>query len=439
MPDFSWLHFSDLHFSPQEGFNTKRARDALLRCIKDNKLFPIYIFITGDIASKANYKGADEYLNDLFKETKVGRERVFWAVGNHDISREGKVRASVIKVIRNAKDSSEEFESDMADEETRALLTVSGMSLYIEQYEKLLGHKLLNNELPHRLIPLPELNLVILNTCLTSCDYADELNLHIVEAGLDSVLDGIDIAKPTVVIGHHGRSFLARKDQERLDMLFEDKGVDFYLCGHEHRLGYEIFTAAEGVTHELICGGGIYDGHSQFVFMYGQYSNSDHSVTVTPYNYYESTARWDVARNLHRRLGENAKFIINRLTKNKPKVSTSWIYIARKKDAKAASIYFEFSREFYEKRSENARRFTSIEFEKDIIPEVIYVKRFDRDSNDKNHTNYSFAEKQSTDSNEEALDLLNLLRSSKEKYSYYRWRRNWQDYGFISTLERTAL
>ena len=374
MSDFSWLHFSDLHFSPREGFNTKRARDALLRCIKVNKLFPTYIFITGDIANKANYIGASEYLNDLFTETKVVRERVFWAVGNHDISREGKVRASIIKGIRNATDSSAEFESSMADDETRNLLTVSGMSAYIEQYEKLLGYKLLNNELPHRLIHLPELNLIVLNTCLTSCDNADEQKLYIVEAGLDNVFDGIDIAKPTIAIGHHGRSFLARKDQDELGMLFEDNGVDFYLCGHEHRLGRDIFPATERVIPELICGGGVFDSHSQFVFMHGRYNDSNYSVTVTPYSYSESTAKWDVARNLHRRFGENERFIIHRRELNQPTKSTAQTDNTKDKDTETASMRVDSSRAINDKGSEN------VTLVKDNLQEIIEVKKTERDN-----------------------------------------------------------
>jgi hypothetical protein len=35
MGDFSWLQFSDLHFSTRDSFDTGTARDALLQCLKD--------------------------------------------------------------------------------------------------------------------------------------------------------------------------------------------------------------------------------------------------------------------------------------------------------------------------------------------------------------------------------------------------------------------
>ena len=56
------------------------------------------------------------------------------------------------------------------------------------------------------------------------------------EARLYDVFRNIDDKKPTFVIGHHGIEFLCSKDQETVGRLFDDYHVDYYLCGHSHKL-----------------------------------------------------------------------------------------------------------------------------------------------------------------------------------------------------------
>jgi len=175
MGGFKWLHFLDLHFSMQDSFDTGLARQSLLECLAREKLACDYVFITGDIANQNDYSAAKEFVTELLSRVKVDAQNVFWAVGNHDIKRGSKLRDSIIGNIRKAKDPAHEFEAAMADEEMRTILTYSGMADYIQQYDLLFGRKLSAAEISdaHVYHPLEQCNLVVLNTCLTSCDNED--------------------------------------------------------------------------------------------------------------------------------------------------------------------------------------------------------------------------------------------------------------------------
>ena len=64
--DFHWLHFSDLHLTPEEKFDTIMARDELKKFLRDEttagRLTCDYIFFTGDIANKGNYDGVSGFI-----------------------------------------------------------------------------------------------------------------------------------------------------------------------------------------------------------------------------------------------------------------------------------------------------------------------------------------------------------------------------------------
>ena len=204
MRDFKWLQFSDLHFSSYESFNIQLARKALLECLEREKFECDYVFITGDIANKNIYENVDKHMAEIITRTAVEPDNVFWAVGNHDIKRDSRLRKSEILRIRTADNPSLEFEIAMADEEARTLLTHSGMSDYIREYKRIFSRELSSEEISdaHVYYPLDNFNLVVLNTCLTSCDNDDPYNLLIAETSFIRVFDRITKKnKPLIVIG----------------------------------------------------------------------------------------------------------------------------------------------------------------------------------------------------------------------------------------------
>ncbi|MCL1912991.1 MAG: AAA family ATPase [Eubacteriaceae bacterium] len=370
MKDFKWLQFSDLHFSSFDTFDTLLARKALLECLEREKFECDYVFITGDIAHKNKYENVDKHMAEIISRIAVELSNVFWSVGNHDIKRDSRLRKSEILRIRTADNPSLEFDIAMSDEETRTLLTHSGMSDYIREYKRIFGRELSSEEISdaHIYHSFDNLNLVVLNTCLTSCDDDDPHNLLVAESSLIRVLDKItDKNKPLIVIGHHNKEFLHQNEQEKIAMLFESAGVDLYLCGHSHRLGYSRFDDAGSDIHQITCGSGIIGNDTVFSFMFGEYDAAKHTVYITPYSYSDRSAkRFSKDFNLHRRLLENSNdFLLERLAEHKANTVLSEIRIPLEDE----SLFIRSQRYYDFLRSEEGR-FSFLNVDEQIIPKA---------------------------------------------------------------------
>ena len=344
MKNFRWLHFSDLHLSCAS-FDEKRAKDKLIDFIKRerrlNHLEYDYIFISGDVANQAKYRGAEKFLPNLFlaldlENTEEGLKKVFWSVGNHDIPRKkGSKRDELIQNIRSLDNPltlagciDEDKEDDVdQNEEERALLINTGMKLFRNMHKKILQRNYeINPDEPHGFIPLPQLNLIILNTCLTSTDSEDTHNLYIKSEGLWEVFNKIkeeDKKKPIFVLGHHGRDFFEMREMDELSDVFDEKGVDIYLCGHNHRLGFALFPDTERNIYQFTCGGGDqFSNGAVFSFMHGEFNGDNCSVHITPYSYRETGNReWGVDYQLNKRFKENINFPLERLKDKNTMVS----------------------------------------------------------------------------------------------------------------------
>ena len=311
MDCFNWLHFSDLHLTPKQSFDSQYARKRLLQFLHDeasNGRLPCdYVFFTGDIADKGNYDGVQDFIPDLFGalnwKSNASINRAFWAVGNHDIPRKSLLRSWVIDKIRA--EGADCFEECMNDTEIRKLLHPKVLDEYSYWHERLLGRDsgIVDSGNPHAQHILPHLNLIVLNTCLTSCDEKDDQNLHIKESGLQYAFDGLDASKPTFVIGHHGREFFERESQEQLGYIFDTSNVDLYLCGHSHKLGHAEFPEAGREIHQITCGGGVSGKRAKFTFLHGYFDGTKNEITIKPYSYADEGNRsWQLDRSLHRKL-----------------------------------------------------------------------------------------------------------------------------------------
>ena len=323
MKSFKWLQFTDLHLNPQESFDKSIAKMEMLNYLNEKKFKCDYVFFTGDIANRGNYGATKEFVEQILKTVDVSYENVFWSAGNHDIRRGLKEREAIINEIRNAKDPSQAFGKAMSDGAKREILTRSGINDYIENYKELFPHgngihlSPANISDAHVFYGLDKLNLVVLNTCLTSCDDEDPGKLMIAENRLAQVFDNLadcDSKKPFFVIGHHGIDFFQEGEKKYLIQLFDIKGVDFYLCGHAHELGYKLFTDVERDIHQITCGGLSYDGYSVISFVYGEFYIENCSVHVTIHSYSDKgDKKWHEDYSQHQRLRKNNRFHIDRL------------------------------------------------------------------------------------------------------------------------------
>lgn len=339
MENFKWLHFSDLHLSCAS-FNERKAKKKLLEFIKheyeSGNLEYDYVFISGDIANQGVYKGTKKFLTDLFlalglENTEEGLKKVFWSVGNHDIHRKkDSKRYELIQNIRSLDNSltladclDEDKEDDVnQNEEERTLFINAGMKLFKDMHRDILKRDYeINREEPHIFIPLPQLNLIVLNTCLTSADKEDTHNLYIKSEQLWEVFNNIkeeDKRKPIFVLGHHGRDFFEMGEMDELSDVFDEKGVDIYLCGHNHRLGFAQFPDTERDIYQFTCGGGDkFSKGAVFSFMHGEFNGNDCSIHITPYSYRDSgNKKWAIDYELNKRLRKDNCFLLKRLIDN---------------------------------------------------------------------------------------------------------------------------
>jgi len=325
MEKFSWLHFSDLHFRRIEGMSSENVRTKMydkLRTLENVN----YVFITGDVADKGVYDGVEHQLHELAEHIncKGGDERLFWVVGNHDIKRFDR-KTKFINAIRKAPNMIYAFDEAMVDDEKLLDLGRLGYKDYLKQnmnlakdpsFKATVGSH--NDEL-HKIIELPELNLIMLNTCLLSCDEVDEGRLCVLDKDFRPKFDRIfsenevrkmiKNKKPTFVIAHHGGKFLHDKESERLRKLFAGK-VDLYLCGHSHKLMYDKFydpdkhtdvEKQQQIIHQYTCGIGTLDNQNSVpTFLYGEYSNGQ--ITVKAYRYNGNVWEEHIGRDAGKRI-----------------------------------------------------------------------------------------------------------------------------------------
>ena len=311
---------------------------------------------------------------------KPSSKIALWSMSKHEVRRGLAVRNRLIKKIRKSKNPSSEYIKTMSNNNNRKILTKNGMIDYITWYNKFCstdsrqkddytergffpddkaqntgkpsgaarfckmvsgigrrkkgrsnGREFGRETVPpdqkkrlsdsnisdaHIFYPLEHLNLVVLNTCLTSCDGEDPEHLMISEQRLLDVFKSEHkIDKPFFVIGHHGKEFFHPEEQLALTKLFDARNVDFYLCGHSHQLGYAHFSDTGHNIHQITCGGGTWDNYSVFSFIYGEYDAATCTVRITPYSYSDKSAKkWSRDYKLHPHLSEdNNTFVIDRL------------------------------------------------------------------------------------------------------------------------------
>ncbi len=291
MQKFKWLHLSDLHLGMCEGFDINLILNQLKKVLMketEDKSFR-YIFITGDLADRYNYSAVEERMKDLLLDSGILEEkgRIFWVCGNHDIPRTLKMRKVVIDAIRD-KDDEATFEKEFADKESRGLI-LGAFEDYNIKREELFG--ISGAVYPHQVIHTDGAEIVLLNTCLTSCDDMDEHKLYLCDAGLIKLFDEIEPGKPVFALGHHSMDFIADADRKRLLKLFQENNVCLYLCGHSHQLGVRPLT--ENIR-EIVSGGFKIDGHAIVSFFIGMFDEGEGEYELTPYTYRFGSRNWGV-------------------------------------------------------------------------------------------------------------------------------------------------
>lgn len=240
---FKWVHVSDLHFQNDDGFASKKMKSELIVTLKKIKNVNALI-ISGDLRyAKTNAMSVEEpvtYIKDLATSLGIDTEAVFCVPGNHDLTRSVKRSILVEGLTGDGKDNKGCYTLENGNFDKGILKDLLDDFTYFDNVEKeLYGIDKGENHDIHRLIKLPDCNLILLNTSiLAHCD-SDRGNLLLGIGYIHELLNQLDTTKPTIMVGHHGHSFLEREEAKAIQSLLAQKGISIYLCGHEHDLFQE--------------------------------------------------------------------------------------------------------------------------------------------------------------------------------------------------------
>ncbi|WP_066872177.1 metallophosphoesterase family protein [Clostridium mediterraneense] len=318
MSKLKWLHLSDLHYC-FEGYYSQWARDRLLDKIKELTEIK-YIFITGDLLYqfKNNFSEISVFIEEIMNFTGVDKKNVIIVPGNHDFPR-GTLRTNTIKGLLNSEEKVSEIVSKCAQEIQDFL--INDYKSFFEFYEKLLGKKEKWNEL-HFISEFDDCIIVSLNTCLISGLENEEGTLSINLDKLFKVLRSIkESNKPKIAIGHHSIECFDESEREKIIQMFDDYGIDLYLCGHMHKSKYKIYSDQCRSIHSFVCGAGMVDDYADPSFIIGEINLESYKCNIKYYCWDKDLNKWCESNNISRKMidGDGINFDLDRLVEIKEK------------------------------------------------------------------------------------------------------------------------
>lgn len=241
---FKWVHISDLHFQNDDGFDSQKIKAELLLTLKKIENVNALI-ISGDFRyAKAGSMSVEEpvkYVKELAVSLGIDTKAIFCVPGNHDLARGTKRSILVEGLTGDGKEKKGCYTLQNGKFEKSILTDLVADFTYFYDIEKELYSidAVTEHSDIHRLVELPECNILLLNTSiLAHCD-SDRGTLLLGICYVQELLDKLNTAKPTIMVGHHGHSFLEREEAKAIQSLLAQKGISIYLCGHEHDLFHE--------------------------------------------------------------------------------------------------------------------------------------------------------------------------------------------------------
>lgn len=289
---FKWVHISDLHFYNEKRDDVKQMKDSLpeeMKKIKDVNA----LFITGDFrlaksATPEDVNNVVDYIENLSDALCIEKRQIYCVPGNHDLERDS-LRNAVIQSLRDNKS----YTPGKGYFEEKILHTLLDGFSFFKNIETRLYEKsiLFNNDDIHSMIQTEGCNILLLNTAITAGNDDDRQNLLIGSKYLQKVLDKIDKTKPTIMVGHHGHSFLHREEVRYIQNRLKDFNIAIYLCGHEHKLSDE--TVWDNVRQYTA--GCIWADESESEANAGYYVGTIDEVnnaTIEGYSWYPDQNKW---------------------------------------------------------------------------------------------------------------------------------------------------
>lgn len=231
----TWLQLSDIHILNSTDFNMQ------LRCYERlPQLFkPDFIVVTGDfrhLKYNRSFYDAKIFLEKVLHIFRLSKKDIFLVPGNHDVSDEtinGRDKLRLERIINDA-----EHNPDVSSE------NIAYLKEAFLEYETFIkdfyGDELDKNDiritrpLDISYIPYKNMNIILLNTALVSCNDLFGENKEIVDMDTLSSLE-IQNDYPAIAIGHHAPKNLIEAQRKRLHSIFKQLNVKAYLCGDAHK------------------------------------------------------------------------------------------------------------------------------------------------------------------------------------------------------------
>lgn len=268
--DIKWLHLSDFHIKPSEGYKTspifEALQDDIEKLMEDYSITSFdFIIVTGDLGyfgKYDDYKDVESLLDHILDYTNTLKENLFIVPGNHDVNR--KIVENQKSQIKTDWKSVNDANNFMEGDKTilRAFFKkFKGYSEFIENYFN--GTRAFNHEsnFSTHLLPIKDIKVALigLNSCLISGKDKEEGTLMIAENQLKRALEEFrqkddlkcDLKDIPVRICffHHPLDCINRNEVKVIENgIF--KNFDFLLNGHIHNSVYKETTKSD--RHRLI-------------------------------------------------------------------------------------------------------------------------------------------------------------------------------------------
>lgn len=364
MPKITWIHLSDIHYN-FNNYETDWLRDRMIELFKKEQIRCDFIVITGDLLYqfKVGFEdGIFNYLSEICDLLRVSKENIFIVPGNHDFERDKK-RKIFIKGLKNPADNIKntvsELEQDLIDD------LIDGQSQFWSFHEKFLERKSDYYNV-HFIDEREYFNIINLNTCLISGDENEEGYLSINMKKLREVLKNVSKAdKPNIVIAHHSLECFCMEERDEIVQMFDDYGVDLYLCGHMHKSRYIMNTQSRRVINSFVCGANMIDSYAEPTFIKGEIDIETSECSIIYYKWSQNRKEWLIDYDFDRKVSAQGdiQFPLERLKKLKEE-----IFIKEIEDLTKVDVPQDKFERFLKDFSKKVRIFNEIneEYKKDV-------------------------------------------------------------------------
>ncbi len=317
----TWLHISDLHFSPHDhgDFDRETVLDGLCDAVQTHRerddWAPDLIFVTGDIANRGadkEYEAASGFFDRLLVAAGLSKQRLFVVPGNHDVDRPiGVLLPRTLKTEAEADTFFADPPSPPPTErprgvrpEDRHLAKLRAFRQWHESYFKdVHPTERFSACAPPTVVSLHDgvrVGVLPINTATFSDDGSDHSQLWVGRSWLHRAVRKLNEASPDlrVALMHHPLDWL--HDIERGQIKTElFNSVDVVLRGHLHDTEAEASVAPGRHVVQLAAGATWQSPHWPRRALYVRASLHERHLRVRPIRFErDHRRRWTVDTSL---------------------------------------------------------------------------------------------------------------------------------------------